>query len=622
MKRDEYINQMKNISPSEDLIKKTISNIEHAKMQEEIKKQSKWKKALAGAVAMVTLSVGSVGAYVGITGNTEILEKLGIHISQNYEKNKQEINDENTENYVQLADGVQAKLVAVSLDNTNMVMEIDLKLEKDIEDLNPDLKISNVAIYMPERQTEISEELVISEKSSSVKVEDGTWKIYKYISIKDYAVAGNSLWADIFYADNKVNCKVEFSGLFDGENLISSFEDNNRVFEFELNKPNDLKDISNSSYDKLITYKNITIDGFEVQPSDFGNVVGFVANEKDIDIDKVNDIQKIDFIIKDANGTKLNIVSKNENINVGDYREGKLHQIGLEVQIVVDDVSENTNYTIEMVENEKVQVSNERIKEVYDSVMNDYTSGEWALTPDGVVYRTSKLNEKDYYVDEYGVYRTYKTARQIDIDTGLYVKTIPDNGLFPIDSIVDPENQSNNENKKSDSNSTTSINYSDTLSNYDKMQIAYSLIAYSGDFDSTAEISKEVVISTLFGVVDSKITTDPAITSLFDEYNEAWKVHEYDENDVKKAAKDILDLELTGSSDKYNYIRYKNGKYYSVDIPADGEYLTIKKISNNGDTYTFYALSALDSQDMDISEYSKYEVVIKDGVIKSGRKII
>ena len=439
MKRDEYINQMKNISPSEDLINKTISNIEHAKMQEEIKKQSKWKKALAGAVAMVTLSVGTVGAYVGITGNTEILEKLGIHISQNYEKNKQEINDENTENYVQLADGVQAKLVAVSLDNTNMVMEIDLKLEKDIEDFNPDLKISNVAIYMPERQTEISEELVISEKSSSVKVEDGTWKIFKYISIKDYAVAGNSLWADIFYVDNKVNCKVEFSGLFDGENLISSFEDNNRVFEFELNKPNDLKDISNSSYDKLIAYKNITIDGFEVQPSDFGNVVGFVANEKDTDIDKVNDIQKIDFIIKDANGTKLNIVSKNENINVGDYREGKLHQIGLEVQIVVDDVSENTNYTIEMVENEKVQVSNERIKEVYDSVMNDYTSGEWALTPDGVVYRTSKLNEKDYYVDEYGVYRTYKTARQIDIDTGLYVITIPDNGLFPINSIVDSD---------------------------------------------------------------------------------------------------------------------------------------------------------------------------------------
>ena len=126
-----------------------------------------------------------------------------------------------------------------------------------------------------------------------------------------------------------------------------------------------------------------------------------------------------------------------------------------------------------------------------------------------------------------------------------------------------PENQSNNENKKSDSNSTTSINYSDTLSNYDKMQIAYSLIAYSGDFDSTSEISKEVVISTLFGVVDSKITTDPAITSLFDEYNEAWEVHEYDEKDVKKAAKDILNLELTGSSDKYNNIRYKNGKYYN-----------------------------------------------------------
>ena len=439
MKRDEYVNQMKNIGPSEDLIKKTISNIEQAKMQEKIKKQSKWKKVLAGAVAMVTLSVGSVGAYVAITGNTEILEKLGIHISQNYEKNKQEINDENSEKYVELADGVQANLVAVSLDNTNMVMEIDLKLEKDIEDFNPDLKISNVAIYMPERKTEISENLVISEKSSSVKVEEGTWKIFKYISIKDYTLGGNSLWADIFYLDDKVNCKVEFSGLFDEDNLISSFENSNRAFEFELNKPEDLKDINNTSYDKIITYKNITIDGFEVQPSNFGNVVGFVAIEKNTDIDKVNDIQKVDFIIKDANGTKLNIVSKNENINVGDYNEGKLHQIGLEVQIVVDDVSDNTNYTIEMEETDKVQVSTARIKEVYDSIMNEYTSGEWALTPDGVVLMTANLNEKDYYVDEYRVYRTYKTDRELAIDTGLYIITIPDNGLFPIDSIVDSD---------------------------------------------------------------------------------------------------------------------------------------------------------------------------------------
>ena len=61
--------------------------------------------------------------------------------------------------------------------------------------------------------------------------------------------------------------------------------------------------------------------------------------------------------------------------------------------------------------------------------------------------------------------------------------------------------------------------------------------------------------------------------------------------------------------------------FSNINIDNLGEYLTIKNISNNGDTYTFYALSALDSEDLDISEYSKYEVVIEDGVIKSGRKI-
>ena len=419
MKKDEFVNQMKNISPSEHLIKKTISNIVQTKKIEKEKKKSMLKKVIASAIAMITLSVSSVYAYVAISGNTEILEKIGINISKNYENNKQEINNQKIDSYIELADGIKARTVSVSVDNSSLLMEFDLIINDDMELSNPVLEINNIAVFMPNRQVVTSDNLVFSQKSNSAKMSENTWKLFEYVSINDLALAGSSIWSDIFFMDDVVNCQVTFSGLHDGDKLVASFEKENRIFNFELQKPKELNDVNNEIYENMVTYKNITIDGYEVQKSDFGNNISFVAVEKNINIDKVNDIQKIDFIVKDVNGNRLKIISKNVNITISDYHNGKFEQIGLEYQLVVDDVSEDTKYTIEIIETDTVQIPSSNIKNVYDSIMQNHTNGTMVLTPDGYALITSDLNKEDYYVDEYGVYLTYKTYNELILDSRL-----------------------------------------------------------------------------------------------------------------------------------------------------------------------------------------------------------
>ena len=92
MKSKTYINEMNDIHASEELIQKTIKGIKEV---QKFEKNRKIKKVIAGATAALTLSIGSVAAYVAITGNTEILQKIGIKLSQNYEQNEQIITNEN-----------------------------------------------------------------------------------------------------------------------------------------------------------------------------------------------------------------------------------------------------------------------------------------------------------------------------------------------------------------------------------------------------------------------------------------------------------------------------------------------------------------------------------------------
>ncbi|MBR2743833.1 MAG: hypothetical protein IKE01_00855 [Clostridia bacterium] len=169
------------------------------------------------------------------------------------------------------------------------------------------------------------------------------------------------------------------------------------------------------------------------------------------------------------------------------------------------------------------------------------------------------------------------------------------------------------------------VNYAEKLSTEEKINIAYSLRLFNGDFNSTSQISYNTIISTLMDYTERRQTKENSVFELYretfnDRIDESTKIYEYDEGAIKKAAKDLLNVDITESVTKFNddRIKYNDGKYYYLDISiADGEQLTIKNISNDGNKYTFFALSALDSEEQDISEYTKYEAVIENGVIKS-----
>ena len=103
----------------------------------------------------------------------------------------------------------------------------------------------------------------------------------------------------------------------------------------------------------------------------FGNIISIDVYEDDIDIDKINDIQKIDFDIKDKNGNKIKVISRTENITLGDYQnDGKYHKLGLEVQLTVDDI-ENKGYSIKMFESDKIKVTQKRVMEAHNQLIEN-----------------------------------------------------------------------------------------------------------------------------------------------------------------------------------------------------------------------------------------------------------
>ena len=170
----------------------------------------------------------------------------------------------------------------------------------------------------------------------------------------------------------------------------------------------------------------------------------------------------------------------------------------------------------------------------------------------------------------------------------------------------------------------------------DLIYVAYRL----GEFESISEISPVNMVLTLVDVVDRKVSWDPELAAMFgdgshpyfdgyyyNDYGEGWyEVYEYDVEQVKKAAKDILDVDLTEYLENIKTVQIedwpplkcKDGKLYEYHILSAGEDSTIKNISKNGDTYTFYEYGrALYSCDYDLIYYRKYEAVIQNGVIKS-----
>jgi hypothetical protein len=223
-----------------------------------------------------------------------------------------------------------------------------------------------------------------------------------------------------------------------------------------------------------------------------------------------------------------------------------------------------------------------------------------------------------------GGYTIYKLNEKLDEKDNN--STIVENVSNSNSSVVTNDIKEENSVKNSDNN-----NNENTISTEEKIRIAF----YLGNFDSIDDVSDEDIISTLISrnsyydatninVLSYNETNSQSAQSLFkgidySEYN--FKIFEYNESDIKKVAKEIFGRDLpTGVVVDNDYLKYSNGKYYYMYIPTGGEWLTIRNIKQNGNTYEYLALSALDSDEADDSEFLKYEVVIVNGVIKSAKQ--
>lgn len=413
MKNKEYINQMSNIHASDELISKTIKNI---KTSQKVEKNFNIKKMMVGTAAILVLSIGSVGAYVGITGNTAILEKLGINLSKNYEDNKQIIKNENNMQNCIKGNGFDAKLISAAVDNSSLVLEFDINLDEGIKCESPDLKIDNIAIYMPKRNVTESKALIWTEESNSSKMENGTYKVFKYIKIKNTAIDNTNVWRDMFFEEESVNCTISISSIIDKNTnkIVSEDVGDLWSFEFKLSKPENLS-YSVNELNKVIYYNDVEIKIEKIQESSFGNVISISATEKNINLNEVNDIQKLKFTIKDENENNLAILSKIVNVTMEDYDKGQMNTTILEIQLKVDDVTNNPNYKIEVQQDEKANIDINEIKNVNNIVLKSLRSGTTVITKDNVFYPVDNIFSKDeYYTDEYGVYKIDKSSGELN----------------------------------------------------------------------------------------------------------------------------------------------------------------------------------------------------------------
>ncbi len=414
MKSKKYVEDMNNIHPREDLIKDTIEKIETMNNIKKVNNRISFKKAIAGTAAVVVLAFGSVGAYSLISGNTEILEKIGINVSKNYEKNAQEIKQNDGAHFSY--NGLDCSLKSISIDSNTLVMEMDLKLDEQIDCVNPELMLGNIKFNFASREVPMGEYFRKDEKQSIQQQSDGTYKVFKYIALSDPNTMGSNVFEDLFWdEDEKAKVTVSFGTLIGNDGVqIMALDENTCKFEFELNKTEAFKSGQYIENGEHIQYKNVQIIVNGVKQSSFGNVITINATENNIDINKINDIQKIDFVVKDSNGNELKIVSRTQNITVADYKDGEIHSLTLEdIQLVVDDTSETPDYKIEIKESEAAIITTKEIKDLNEEFLNGFRSGYMVLTSDGAMEPRDYLKEGQYYVDDYGVYLTDLTVDEI-----------------------------------------------------------------------------------------------------------------------------------------------------------------------------------------------------------------
>ena len=365
-----------------------ISQFKEERIEEENMKNVKnnklllLKRTIVVTAAGMLLTVGSVGAYVGITGNYEILRKIGINIGERYENEKQEVKGNVDQNEFKI------NLVSAACDSSCIILEMDVKLDgKKYEDI--DFKIDNFSLEgkrLNERTKEYEnfsdstkKNLKISESTVSNVLEDGTIKLFKYISVKDPNLAGDGFIDELFRDSNKAVCKIEFSRIYDVKTSKVILEGNwNLDFNLTGKESTEFTIVN-----KDVKVEDVDINIYSIAKSPLGNYITIYAEQDNFNYNTENNIQKLDFIIKNKAGEKVNIVSKTCNIT------GERNYLSYEVTLKLDDISNDLNYNIDFIIGEKCNISMEEIKEVVNIIEQEKIE-----TENNTIDDNNNLNEE------------------------------------------------------------------------------------------------------------------------------------------------------------------------------------------------------------------------------------
>lgn len=321
------------------------------------KKENKFivlKKIGIGTAAGILLTVGSVGAYVGITGNTEILKKIGINIGEQYEAEKQSVEG------TIYGNGFTANLVSAACDSSCIVLEVDVKLDEN-KYKGIDFKIDNLTLMGDSLIGSTNTGLKLSEDSVSTITENGTIKLFKYISIKDPNLESDGILDEIFANSNKANCKIEFSKLYDS-NSKESISDGKWEWNFTLEGKEKSEFVK---VDKNINVENVSVNIESVSKSSLGNYITLIATQDKFDSNKENNIQKLEYSIKNSTGKEINIVSKTYNIT---QEQDNTSKIAIETTLKLDDISDDIDYDIDVRIGEKTNIATSEITDVIKSI--------------------------------------------------------------------------------------------------------------------------------------------------------------------------------------------------------------------------------------------------------------
>ena len=308
------------------------------------------RKIGIGTAAGLLLTVGSVGAYVGISGNTEILKNIGINIGNKYEAEKQDIGVSVN------ANGTEVKLVSAACDSSCIVLETEIKLDTE-KYKNVDFKIDNLTLTANGFTGSTQKDLKLSESSASKVMENGTIKLFKYISIKDPNLSADGFLDMIFENANTANCKIEFSKLYDA-NTNEVISEGKWELNFNLEGKTKSEFIKSN---KKINVKDVTVNIESINKSSLGNYIVLTANQNNFDINKENNIQKLEYTVKNSSGKKINIVSTTYNIA---QEFGDSSKISVEATLKLDDVSDDINYDIAAQIGTEINIPTSEIAEV------------------------------------------------------------------------------------------------------------------------------------------------------------------------------------------------------------------------------------------------------------------